>query len=920
MKQIVTLLALIFFTTLPSLAQEGTTGSIVGKLTDKEMNGEALPFANVIIKGTSRGTTTDMDGLYVLDKLQPGTYTVEFSFVGYETLEVPNVEVVAGKVTEVNTGLGASAASLDEVVISTVSRRDSEVALLLEQKGAIQIKESIGAQELARKGVSDAESAVTKLAGVSKQEGVKNVFVRGLGDRYNSTTLNGLPLPSEDPEYKNIALEFFDSNIINSLSISKTFRPEIYGDMAGANIDIVSKELYGSEALQIGIGTGFNSLAVNRDFKTVDGASWFGYGTDNNSPITSLNNYDFQNSLAPNSRNTQINTQASFQAGKRFDIGENEFSALLIGSMDSKYAYQEGNTKVINAQGLPLRNLDFQKYLYNISQILMGNFNYEFNDNNLELNSFYIHNNSQSVGEYFGQSANISEEETDYAFIRRQQVNDNSIFVNQLHGNFKLSERLDLNAAVAYNMTRANEPDRRQNTFVYNGSNYRVAVGTPAYNLRFFSELEENEIAGHLNFNYKIGEIEDDGSTKGQINLGYDYKDTDRTFEFLQFNHDFGSPAPVDTNNPDLLFNDENLSNNTFRLTTNSGFGDDFNPLDPFFYEGEKTIHAGFADVVYNFNTKLTAILGMRYENVEQYVNWNTNLSSSADDLNVDPSTINKNYFLPSITGKYNFSENSILRVVGSKTYTFPQFKEVAPFVYEDVNFASYGNPDLQPSDNYNFDIKYEYYLSSSEILSLTGFYKKIIDPINRVQVNSAANQLSYINSGDEADVAGVEVEVRKDIFEVEGGENSTTNQELSFGLNASYLYSRQDLTDESTNFTNNEDQLEGAAPFLLNTDLTHNYNSENFALTSSVVLNYFSDRIYSLGVQQKGNIVETGIPTLDFIARSTFAEHWGINFKVQNILNPDFELTQEDINGNSQVINSFKKGATFSIGINYSL
>ena len=239
-------------------------------------------------------------------------------------------------------------------------------------------------------------------------------------------------------------------------------------------------------------------------------------------------------------------------------------------------------------------------------------------------------------------------------------------------------------------------------------------------------------------------------------------------------------------------------------------------------------------------------------------MNWNTNLSSSAFSRNVDPAQLKENYLLPSFNLKYNLSEDGILRLAGSKSYIFPQFKEVAPFVYEDVNFASFGNPQLTPSDVYNIDVKYEYYFSSSELVSLTGFYKEIIDPISRIEVNSAANQLSYINSGDKATIAGVELELRKDIFNVEENENNSFSQNLSFGINASYLYSHQDLKDPSTNFTNKEDKLQGASPFLLNTDLTFNYKKNNFEITPSLVLNYFSDRIYSLGVQQKGNIMET--------------------------------------------------------------
>lgn len=900
-------------------AQDSTNGSIVGKLTDKEMNGEPLPFANVIIKGTSTGTTSDFDGLFALENLEPGTYTLSFSFVGYETLEIPSIEVVPGKVTEINAELGASAASLDAVVINTVSRRDSEVALLLVQKGAIQIKTSIGAQELARKGVGDAEAAVTKISGISKQQGVKNVFVRGLGDRYNSTTFNGLPLPSEDPEYKNIALNFFGSDIIQSVGVNKTFSADLYGDVAGANIDIVSKTLVTNNLFQIGLGTGFNSRAVTEDFLLPDGSNWFGFNLEKGSPINNLGTYSFINSFNPDTQSTQLNSDASIQLGKRFYIGVNRLSAMLIGTIENDYTYEEGNTKVINAQGLPLRDLDFDKYLYSVSQIVMGNLDFEFSDlGNITYNSLLIHINTQSVGQYFGQSANISEEEDDSAFIRRQQINDNLIFVNQLLTNFNISDRFSITLDAGYNITRADEPDRRQNTFVYDGSDYRVAVGTPSFNLRFYSQLEENEIVGNLKTSYKIGEL-DSEINNGEISLGYNYKDTDRIFNFLQFNHDFGSPVSININNPDAVFNQQGISNGDFRLVTNSGFGAAFNPLAPFFYGGDKTIHAGFADLLYNFNEKFSANIGLRFENIRQFVNWNTNLSSSELDLNVDPSILEENYFLPSLTAKYNFNENSILRFAGSKTYTFPQFKEVAPFLYEDVNFSSFGNPNLMPSENYNFDLKYEYYFSSSELVSLTGFYKKILDPINRAQVNSAANQLSYINSGEEADVAGLELELRKDLFEIEGNENDINSKSLSFGLNASYLYSRQDLTNESTNFTINEDELQGASPFLLNTDLTFNLEKNRYDLLSSIVLNYFSDRIYSLGVQQQGNIVETGVPTLDYISKLNLDEHFGINFKARNLLDPSFELTQKDISGNTNIINTYKRGSSFSLGFTYT-
>ncbi len=233
-------LILILLITAISFAQN--TGSVAGKLIDKEYNNEPLPFANVVIKGTSVGTNSDIGGLYKFEDLEVGTYTLVFSFVGYETQE-SIVEVVAGKVTTINMTMIASAATLDEVMLGTVSRKkESEAALLLDQKKAVEIKQSIGAEELSRKGVSDAAGAVAKISGVSQQEGSSNVYVRGLGDRYLNTTMNGLSLPSNDVNKKNIDLNLFSSDIIENVSISKAYSSRFFGDFSAGNVDISSKD------------------------------------------------------------------------------------------------------------------------------------------------------------------------------------------------------------------------------------------------------------------------------------------------------------------------------------------------------------------------------------------------------------------------------------------------------------------------------------------------------------------------------------------------------------------------------------------------------------------------------------------------------------------------------------------------------
>lgn len=217
--------SLLLLTSVFLSAQE--TGSIAGTLTDTEMNNEPLPFANVVIKGTTKGTTSDFDGLYEIANLEPGTYTVVFSFLGYETVEMPNVQVEAGKVSTINVPMATTGVALEGVTVTTVARKDSETALLLDQKKASTLETSIGAQELIRKGAGDAATAVSKVTGISKEEGSGNVYVRGLGDRFNITTLNGLPLPSNNTSKKNIDLGIFGTSIIQSIGIDKTYNAKI---------------------------------------------------------------------------------------------------------------------------------------------------------------------------------------------------------------------------------------------------------------------------------------------------------------------------------------------------------------------------------------------------------------------------------------------------------------------------------------------------------------------------------------------------------------------------------------------------------------------------------------------------------------------------------------------------------------------
>ncbi|MBP1638025.1 MAG: hypothetical protein H6Q18_814 [Bacteroidetes bacterium] len=225
--------SLLIFTS--SLQAQNST--IKGRITDKDTN-EPLIGASVIIVGLSTGVASDFDGNFVIPNVKSGKYILKTSFISYRTDTIRGLIVEAGKETILDIKLLSADISLKEVEVVARANRESENILLLEQKQAVIATQAVGAKEMSRKGISDAESAVAQVSGVSKQEGVKNVFVRGLGDRYNTTLLNGFPIPSEDPEYKNISLDFFGSDVIQNIGVSKVFSSNNYGDIGGAVINI----------------------------------------------------------------------------------------------------------------------------------------------------------------------------------------------------------------------------------------------------------------------------------------------------------------------------------------------------------------------------------------------------------------------------------------------------------------------------------------------------------------------------------------------------------------------------------------------------------------------------------------------------------------------------------------------------------
>ncbi|WP_298548648.1 TonB-dependent receptor [uncultured Aquimarina sp.] len=947
MRKLFTVIALFYLGL--NFAQE--TGSIAGTLLDKEVNNQPLPFANIVIVGTTLGTSTDFDGKYEMTNVPSGTYTLEFSFTGYETLRIPDVVVESDKVTVIDTALGATAAALEEVIIKVQTSREREEALLLEQKNAVQIKESIGAEQLARLGVSNASAATTKISGVSKAEGSGDIYVRGLGDRYLSTTLNGLPIPSDNIDKKNIDLELFPARFIGNVSISKTFAPSNSADLASGNIDIVSKQVTKTKDIGASISSGVNSNVADNDIFNNFKA------TANNDDISlGIYSREFEadnlvNAITQQSWNTtEISTPINYGFG--FNVGgilgeERNFKVYFSGGQSIDYEYREGLFREYD-QG-NLRDIvpedDLRRWLRTVNSTAMLHGQYKIsNDHKLSFNTFAINKvfeetleaGRERTTEFFEELDNIEEGSQ---FLRDQNIKNTFLSATQLIGEHVFSEKNNLEWAAGFNYLVANEPNRIRNEVNILNDNPNtpenedgiIELGfTGGFQQRkSVQEITDQEINARISDEWVLKQNEDEEDIF-VLNIGGDFRNKTRDFLSQFFGVEEGNveinPTSIDAIGD--IFTQQNFDNGALQLNVQ--------PIDT--YDAELLSYSGNANFTGKFD-KFTAQVGVRYQKDEIDVNFDVGNFVNPLTGQARIGSSNKEYdnFYPYLNLKYAVNEKLALRLSGSLGQTLPEFKEIAPFQYvSQVGQVFQGNPNVERSQNYNVDFKVEFFPENDELLSFSAFYKRIEDPINRGLQRGGEDIFSYFNTGDRARILGFELEGRVYIIK-----KQESNPNLRLSGNISYLDHVQDLKDviredgtlEQTFKYGDRTEigLEGASDWISNLSLTFNSGNE-FPYELTLTGNYASDKIFALGAprnQQQpdvffnGEIIEKGFVTLDLIANKQINNHWSIGLTAKNLLNPTIERTQfiqEVVSGNQfeSTILSYSTGIETSLSLSY--
>ena len=634
-----------------------------------------------MIKGTTTGTTSDFDGLFEIDNLDPGIYTLVITFLGYETLEIPNVVVEAGKVTQVNAGLGATSFGLDEVVVTTTARKDSEVALLLAQKNALVLQEAISAEALTLKGIDDAAAAVAQISGISKQQGSSNVYVRGLGDRYQNTTMNGLSLPSNDVNKKNINLDLFSSSIIENISVSKAYNSTFFGDFSAGNVNVDSKEYTGDGYFEVALGTGVNSNAAGEDFVRSEGPSNFGfYNRYDNDPFAIV----LSHGVDPQEAWNPVNLSLAIEGGYSFNFNNDKSRLSFFGaaSFDNGYEIWEGPARDFTN----VLNVDFpnvREFAYKTNTTALGNIVYRINsENKVKFSSLFINSSTDAVGFYGvnGQGTNrdaiITTDEG--FFVQNVQFNQDMIFVNQLTGQHLFDEKWELNYGIGFNKVFSDEPDRKRISL----ENYQFSLDSdaatnpvfytniPFDNQRFFQSIEDDELNSFINLSHTLSE-------KVKLNFGYNGRRKERRFNSIRYGYEIQDrdATPItDVNNFNSIFDVNNINipagEGLWDLLVlnpiNNDIGNRNRPgLPENTYKGNLNVHGVYASAEIQAGKKWSFVPGMRVETFDQDIVY--------DVINIRPDdpgarSVYENIFLPSLNVRYALNEDSNLRCRSRRT------------------------------------------------------------------------------------------------------------------------------------------------------------------------------------------------------------------------------------------------------------
>lgn len=912
------------------------TGFLKGVLYDGELN-DVLPFANIIVDGSTKGATTDFEGKYTLE-LEPGIYQVNFSFVGYQSKKITDIVINANQETIVNVTLESAASNLEEVVITTSARRNSEQAVLNLQKKSINTFDGLSLEAVKKTGASNVASAVKSVPGVSIQSG-KFVYVRGLGDRYTKSTLNGIDVPGLDPDKNNVQLDIFPTSLIENIKVFKTLTADLPADFTGGVVDIVTKDFSSREQYNISVGVGLNpSMHFNDDYISQQSSGTDFLGLDDglrddpiargvaipqpfeNDPRLTEFTQRFNPQLAAQDDTSFMNYNFGFSTSNQFDVGDNKLGYVGSLTYRSETTFYDDFTQnfLFKPQSLsenelvPNRlqrgNLAEQS---NLISALAG-LTFKTDQSKYKLLATRIQEGVSKTGE-FRQESFITNAAIFFSdnleFTERNLTN---VLLTGKHS-FQKNQNWELEWKVSGTSVNVNDKDVRSTLFEFDDGRYiiRPSIGEPR---RIWRELAENGLSSKLDIDKKHSLFDRPANLKFGLNQTYKQRDFSINQYTLRLN---GVPALSANGEPDRLLLDENL----WRTDNDGGvyIFSNFEPANTF--ESYSTNYAAFVSEEFQLTEKLKSIVGLRFEKFDLFYTGQNTLREKLTNANL----VNQADLFPSVNLIYSFNEDSNFRTSYARSTARPSFKEASNAQIFDpiTNITFNGNINIKPTYIDNFDLRYEAYSEDGGLIALSGFYKRFIDPIELTIFGlKAINDVTPRNIGD-ANVYGLELEFRRNLALIAPGLSN-----FSLNTNISIIQSEQTMSQQEFDgrqsaardgeVVDNKRQLQGQSPYLINAGLT--YQNDDLGVQSGLYYNVQGKTLQIVGIGQVSDVFSDPFHSLNFNISKSFGNNSNqtIRLSIDNLMDDEVRSYYESFAARDQIFSNFSPGRELSVKYSY--
>jgi outer membrane receptor for ferrienterochelin and colicin len=907
---LVTCLLLLSDPTSALLAQsspgtdERATGRITGQVLDQG-SGQPLPGAQIRVMETTRGGVAGVAGRFQLHDVPAGQVTLQVTLLGYAEARITDITIHPDQTARVDIVLERRALELDGITVSAQQEQGSVVAGLGRQRAANGVVNSVSAEQISRSPDSDAAAAVRRVSGVTVQEG-KYVFVRGLGDRYTVSTLNGARIPSPEPERKVVPLDLFPAGLLQSVTTRKTFTPDQPGDFAGATVDIRTPDFPVRRVTSLSLSTGYHPQATGRQILAGHGAGgeWLAMGTGSRQLPDAARNYSgassrgdevnqvvnsFRNAWSVRETSGRLPVSGGLSTGGSADLlghtlgylGSLTYSSGQAIRFDQRRArVGTGETEIDRYDGETGTASVLWGGLANVSALLG-------NHSQIHLNNSYNRSADHEARREVGNDENTRSR----VQVDRMTYVERTVRANQLAGEHQLGERHGVNWSLTSSAVSRNEPDRSE--FVT-----WLDPDTPIWfkdfegAVRTFGGLDESSMQADAQYAIRLGS---GVANPHRIRFGGSWRQTDRDawsqgFRIQPF---FWSPTDERWQAPPEEFFDGRYAENgdaNFLLSRELSGGS---------YTASDELKAAFIMAEAQVTDRLRVVGGARLEGYDLEVRSENQLGQ--------PAFTERSYsdLLPALSATFGMTEAQQLRVSGSRTLARPEYRELAPITYREVLGGEQviGNPELERTLIDNLDLRWEWYPNPGEVLSVALFTKRFDAPVEQRYLARSGTDTRTFENAESAITRGVEVDAVTDL-----GRWSPTLEGLGAFMNATLVRSRVESGgDEAVR------PMVGQAPYVVNAGLT--YAPVLSDASATLLYNVVGKRINNARASGStvDDVVERPRHVLDLSLRFPIAGGASAKVDLQNLLDSPHEVVQGSITREY-----YRTGRSLSAGISW--